>query len=70
MEAVGVTAGLQEGEGEAMANPPMEVVGVMVVAEQGDMEAALVAATMDKSFNQCYIAFANCFGVLMNGEDI
>ena len=53
MEAVGVTAGLQEGEGEVMANPLMEVVGVMVVAEQGDMEAALVAATMDKSFNQC-----------------
>ena len=49
MEAVGVTAG----EGEAMANPPMEVVGVMVVAEQGDMEAAPVADTMDKSFNQC-----------------
>ena len=49
MEAVGVTAG----EGEAMANPLMEVVGVMVVAEQGDMEAAPVADTMDKSFNQC-----------------
>ena len=48
-EAVGVTAG----EGEAMANPLMEVVGVMVVAEQGDMEAAPVADTMDKSFNQC-----------------
>ena len=63
MEAVGVTAG----EGEAMANPLMEVVGVMVVAEQGDMEAAPVADTMD---NQCYMAFANCFGVLMNGEDI
>ena len=49
MEAVGVTAG----EGEAMANPLMEVVGVMVVAEQGDMEAAPVADIMDKSFNQC-----------------
>ena len=48
-EAVGVTAG----EGEVMVNPLMEVVGVMVVAELEDMEAALVAATMDKSFNQC-----------------
>ena len=53
MEAVGVTAG----EGEAMANPLMEVVGVMVVAEQGDMEAAPVADTMDKSFNQCSAIF-------------
>ena len=53
MEAVGVTAGVQEGEGEVMANPLMEVVVVMVVAEQGDMEAAPVADTMDKSFNQC-----------------
>ena len=70
MEAVGVTEGLQEGEVEAMANPLMEVVVVMVVAEQEVMEAAQVAATMDKSFNQCYIAFANGFGVLMNGEDI
>ena len=66
MEAVGVTAG----EGGAMANPLMEVVGVMVVAEQGDMEAVPVAATMDRSFNQCYMALENCFGVLMNGEDI
>ena len=58
-------AGVQEGEGEATANPLMEAVVDMVVAEQEVMEAAPVAATMDKSFNQCYIALANCFGVII-----